>query len=324
MKYCWPTWNSILHLKYILMLPKVQIGAVISQKGKPIAFYLQNMNSAQQNYTTTEKELLSVVSSLKEFRNILLRHQIKVYTYHKNLTYNFFNTERVMRWRLILKEFGPELKDIKGEHNAIVDALSCLEISDNQEILNIYELYVYDDTDLPDSAYPIHYHNISKAQKNDAKLNQKLVSHKDYPLGTFRGGDQSYRLIFRNRKICLPAALQKKTVDWYHQMLYHPGETQTEHTLHQNFDCKGLRTTIHDVCKKFPTCQISKKTNQKYGKLPPKQAETNPWDTLCVDLIGPYTIPRKGKNQLKIWCLTMIDPDTDWSDMAQIPNKMAA
>ena len=34
---------------------KLQIGAVISQKGKPIAFYSQNMNSAQQNYTTTEK-----------------------------------------------------------------------------------------------------------------------------------------------------------------------------------------------------------------------------------------------------------------------------
>ena len=66
---------------------KLQIGAAVSQKGKPIAFYSQNINSSQQNYTTTEKELLSVVSSLKEFRNILLGHQITVYTAHKNLTY---------------------------------------------------------------------------------------------------------------------------------------------------------------------------------------------------------------------------------------------
>ena len=65
-------------------------------------------------------------------------------------------------------------------------------------------------------------------------------------------------------------------------------------------------------------------TNQKYGKLTPKQAETNPWDTLCVDLIGPYTIPRKRKKTLKLWCLTMIDPATGWFEMAQIPNKTAA
>ena len=67
--------------------PKLKIGAVISQKGKPIAFYSLKMNSAQQNYTTTEKELLSVVATLKEFCNLLLGHQITVYTDHKNLTY---------------------------------------------------------------------------------------------------------------------------------------------------------------------------------------------------------------------------------------------
>ena len=68
-----------------------------------------------------------------------------VYTDHKNLTYNFFNTERVMRWRLIIEEFGPELKYIKGENDVVADNLYRFEMSDNQEILNISELYVYDD-----------------------------------------------------------------------------------------------------------------------------------------------------------------------------------
>ena len=74
-----------------------------------------------------------------------------------------FNIERVIRWRLLLKEFGPELKYIIGENNVVADALSCLEMSDNQEIIIISELYGYDDDDLTDSAYPIHYHDISKA-----------------------------------------------------------------------------------------------------------------------------------------------------------------
>ena len=50
---------------------ELKIGAVISQKGKPITFYSKKMSSTQQNYTTTEKELISEVAYLKEFRNII-------------------------------------------------------------------------------------------------------------------------------------------------------------------------------------------------------------------------------------------------------------
>ena len=109
-------------------------------------------------------------------------------------------------------------------------------MSDNQDILNISELYGYNEENLPDSAYPIRYHDIAKAQKTGAKIKQKLVSHNKYTLDTICGGDQNHRLICLNNKICLPAALQKKTVDWYHEMLRHPGETRTEHTLRQHFN----------------------------------------------------------------------------------------
>ena len=47
-----------------------------------------------------------------------------------------------MRWRLIIEEFGPELKYIKGENNVVADALYRLEMSDNQEILNISDIYM--------------------------------------------------------------------------------------------------------------------------------------------------------------------------------------
>ena len=52
-------------------------------------------------------------------------------------------------------------------------------MSDNQDILNIAELYGYDDEDMTNSAYPICYHDISKTHKTDTKLKQNLVSHKD-------------------------------------------------------------------------------------------------------------------------------------------------
>ena len=44
-----------------------QLGAVISEKVKYIAFYSRKLTKAQTRYTVTEKELLSIVETLKEF-----------------------------------------------------------------------------------------------------------------------------------------------------------------------------------------------------------------------------------------------------------------
>ena len=52
-----------------------QLGAIISQNNKPIAFYSHKLNP---RYTTTERKLLSIVKTLKEFGRQASRceHQI--------------------------------------------------------------------------------------------------------------------------------------------------------------------------------------------------------------------------------------------------------
>eukprot|EP00957_Ditylum_brightwellii_P057172 4331799-Ditylum_brightwellii.AAC.1 len=100
---------------------KHQLGAVNSQKGHPIS---KKLNKAQMNYTTTEKELLATVETLKEFRNILLGQRITVYTDHKNLTYKNFKTERVIYGRMTIKDFGLELIYIKGNDNVVADVMN--------------------------------------------------------------------------------------------------------------------------------------------------------------------------------------------------------
>lgn len=74
-----------------------QLGSVIEQNGKPLAFYSRKLNDAQTRYTVTELELLSIVETLQEFRTTLLGHDITIFTDHKNLTFDNLTTDRVRR-----------------------------------------------------------------------------------------------------------------------------------------------------------------------------------------------------------------------------------
>ena len=84
-----------------------QLGGVIMQGNKPLAFYTRKLNSVQARYTMGEQELLSIVETLRTFEGILMGQQLVVHTDHLNLLYKKLASSRLVRWKMIFRRIWP-------------------------------------------------------------------------------------------------------------------------------------------------------------------------------------------------------------------------
>ena len=110
------------------------LGAILGQRKNKqfqhIYYASRTLNETQQNYTTTEKELLAVVFAFEKFCSYLLLSKVIVYTDHSTLKYLMAKKDakpRLIRWILLLQEFNMEIRDKKGVENVVADHLSRLE-----------------------------------------------------------------------------------------------------------------------------------------------------------------------------------------------------
>jgi hypothetical protein len=98
---------------------------------KSIAFYSRNVNKASKQYTTNERELLSAIETCKEYTNTLLGYPITVFKDNKSNTFNGLKaSDRVLRWFLLLEEYGVTFEYLPGKKNVgnVADALSRFDI----------------------------------------------------------------------------------------------------------------------------------------------------------------------------------------------------
>ncbi|GJX64902.1 putative nucleotidyltransferase, ribonuclease H [Tanacetum coccineum] len=109
------------------------LGQRIDKHFKSIHYASKTMNEAQENYTTTEKELLAVVFTFEKFHQYLVLSKTIIITDLLALWYLFTKQDakpRLIRWILLLQEFNIEICDKKGAENLAADHLSRLENPD--------------------------------------------------------------------------------------------------------------------------------------------------------------------------------------------------
>ena len=128
-----PNWDAPFHV--YCDASAVAVGSALCQpvgdakKDFPIAFASKQLNAAEKNYTTTERECLAMVFSVKKFRHYLLLNPVVFFVDHMAIKYLVNKADlsgRIARWVLLLEEFDYTVEYKPGKMHHQADHLSRL------------------------------------------------------------------------------------------------------------------------------------------------------------------------------------------------------
>jgi hypothetical protein len=126
-------WSKEFHVH--VYASSISLGAVIEQPGEGdidhmLSFSCRNLSTAEINYTTTEREGLSMVYAPQKFRHYLLGGHLKMFTNHSVLKYLVNKSVlggSIWRWILLFQGYEFEIVVKSGRMNKGPNHLSMLE-----------------------------------------------------------------------------------------------------------------------------------------------------------------------------------------------------
>ena len=153
---------------------------------------------------------------------------------------------------------------------------------------------IIDNKWLPEGVLPINFKLIDQDQQKYLSLKTK------YDMGTYQkdsfcgGSIINLNLIRCYDKIFILWRFQSYVLHWYHTYLLHSGMDRTEAIICQHLYWPIIRKAVRKELSNSDIFQRTKWSNIKYAKLPSKKDVETPCKTICVYIIGPYVIRRKG------------------------------
>lgn len=278
------------------------IGAVLVQLDEegqegPIAFMSRKLNSAQRNYSVTEKECLAAIEAIERFRCYLELQEFEVITDHSSLVWLMRQPNlkgRLARWALKLQGYKFTISHRKGKENVVPDALSRIPDNDNE----IYSVELVgpevdlDSVHFLDHEYVTLRNNVLKDQASFPDI--KVIDNFIYIRTKHASGGEEDQNLW---KLWIPKPLRNEILKRSHDSVIasHGGIAKTVELIRRNFYWPGLVSHVREYIRKCDTCKTTKATNQilkpEMGNM---SVSVRPFQRLYIDMLGPYPRSKKG------------------------------
>lgn len=311
----------------------VGLGAVLTQshqdEEKVIAFASKLLNSAERNYSTSEKECLAVVWSVEKWRHYLEGVEFEVVTDHAALSWAFKNpkiSSRLTRWTLRLQQFTFNVLYRKGSLNIVPDALSRAPVITSltsSTAICVSKAFA-SSGDLPttldqiaaaqskDPAIAKIIKDLDNTTANDDRISfvlQQGLLYRRVPIA-----NEGYRF-----QLIIPEKLTTSFRQYYHDnpLGGHLGRMKTLRRILEVAWWPTVRKDTWSHVRECQICQTCKPSNKKPAGFLQSTTVKEPGEMLGLDLMGPFPRSKKGNSYL----LVIVDYYTKWVELFSLKDS---
>ena len=283
-------------------------GAVLSQLQdtlwRPVAFFSKSLNDVERNYDIHDRELLSIMRALAEWRKYLHGSQtpFEIFSDNKNLLYFMTNQKlnrRQARWSLELADFNFTLIHKPGSSMVCSDALSRQPDYDTGSGDND-NITMFSPEHIRWTVIDYQPSQIVNEIRQHTDLNHSLfLKNSHLPGWTFEND-----LTCWHNRIVVPDinSLRERIIKENHDSILagHPGCAKTIELIQRDYWWPSITKDCHSYVNGCSACQRSKPLRQKpLSLLAPNEVPENNWQIISCDFVT--NLPRsKGYNSVMV------------------------
>lgn len=247
---------------------KLGIGAVLSQQGRPVAYYSEKMAGARVRYSTYDIEFYAIVQAIKHWRHYLAHKEFVLFTDHVALKYLGTQdkiSSRHASWTTYLQQFTFVIKHQSGSQNKVADALSRRHALVSTLRVSVTGFECFAELYPSDPFFSTIWTDLSRGVRTDFSLVDGFI--------------------FKDNRLCVPTcSLRLQIIKELHNE-GHVGRDRTLKLVTDSYFWPTLRRDVERFVVRCTTCQMGKGQASNAGLYLPLPIPTQPWSHISMDFV---------------------------------------